>query len=58
MATAETPDARDAGTKAVPPAATEKPEQPAVVAEQDCPCGSGKPFSKCHGAPEEEEATA
>ena len=42
----------------IPPAATEKPEQPAVVAEQDCPCGSGKPFSKCHGAPEEEEATA
>ena len=42
----------------VPPAATEKPAEPAVVAEQDCPCGSGKPFSKCHGAPDEEGATA
>jgi preprotein translocase subunit SecA len=42
----------------VPPAATEKPAEPAVVAEADCPCGSGKPFSKCHGAPEEEGATA
>ncbi|MBK8253450.1 MAG: preprotein translocase subunit SecA [Polyangiaceae bacterium] len=42
----------------IPPAATEKPEAPVVVAEADCPCGSGKPFSQCHGVPDEEEATA
>ncbi|WP_437780551.1 preprotein translocase subunit SecA [Sorangium sp. So ce1097] len=29
--------------------------QPAVAQEQECPCGSGKPFSTCHGA--EDEAT-
>ncbi|WP_342673976.1 SEC-C metal-binding domain-containing protein [Chondromyces crocatus] len=33
-----------------------EPELPAVTAEMDCPCGSGKPFSRCHGA--EDEATA
>jgi preprotein translocase subunit SecA len=41
----------------LPPAVVDKPA-PAVVAEQDCPCGSGKPFSKCHGAPEEDEVPA
>ncbi|MEZ4296858.1 MAG: preprotein translocase subunit SecA [Polyangiaceae bacterium] len=41
----------------IPPAATGKPE-PVVIAEADCPCGSGKPFSQCHGAPDEDEATA
>ena len=41
----------------VPPAATKK-EEPAVVAEQECPCGSGKPFAKCHGAADEDSATA
>ena len=42
----------------VPPAATAKAEEPAVVAEQECPCGSGKPFAKCHGAADEDSATA
>ncbi len=42
----------------VPPAATSIPEPPVVVAEQECPCGSGKPFAKCHGAGDEEEAEA
>ena len=26
------------------------PEEPAVTGEMDCPCGSGKKFSACHGA--------
>jgi preprotein translocase subunit SecA len=39
-----------------PPKPAPKPE-PAVTAEQECPCGSGKPFRKCHGVEEEEEAT-
>jgi len=30
-------------------------EEPAVAAEMDCPCGSGKPFSECHGAADEDE---
>jgi preprotein translocase subunit SecA len=42
----------------IPAAATAKPEEPAVVADQECPCGSGKPFSKCHGAADEDSATA
>jgi preprotein translocase subunit SecA len=37
-----------------PPKPEPKPE-PAVNAEQECPCGSGKPFRQCHGV--EEEAT-
>jgi preprotein translocase subunit SecA len=44
-----------------PGASANPPEQPAVVADQECPCGSGKPFDKCHGAADadaEEEATA
>jgi len=38
-----------------PQPALPEPEPPAVTGEMECPCGSGKPFSKCHGA--EEEAT-
>jgi preprotein translocase subunit SecA len=34
------------------------PPAPLITAEQECPCGSGKPFLQCHGAPDEEEATA
>ena len=30
--------------------------EPAVVQDQECPCGSGKPFNQCHGV--EDEATA
>jgi preprotein translocase subunit SecA len=30
------------------------PPAPAVTAEQECPCGSGKPFMQCHGATEDE----
>jgi preprotein translocase subunit SecA len=30
------------------------PPEPVVTGEMECPCGSGKPFSKCHG---EDEAT-
>ncbi|MBI4956717.1 MAG: preprotein translocase subunit SecA [Myxococcales bacterium] len=30
--------------------------KPAVVADQPCPCGSGKPFNSCHGAPEEADS--
>jgi preprotein translocase subunit SecA len=44
----------------LPPGAQSEPSAPrapAIEAEQECPCGSGKAFSKCHGAPEEEEAT-
>jgi preprotein translocase subunit SecA len=32
------------------------PPPPAVLSEQECPCGSGKAFSKCHGV--EDEASA
>ena len=35
--------ARDAGADVAP-------TPPAVLAEQECPCGSGKKFSECHGA--------
>jgi preprotein translocase subunit SecA len=38
-----------------PPALPAPPPEPIVHAEQECPCGSGKPFSKCHGV--EDEAT-
>jgi preprotein translocase subunit SecA len=31
------------------------PPEPLIKAEQECPCGSGKPFSTCHGS--EDEAT-
>jgi preprotein translocase subunit SecA len=33
-----------------PGLAAPPPEEPAVLAEQECPCGSGKKFSECHGA--------
>ncbi|MFO0589799.1 MAG: preprotein translocase subunit SecA [Polyangiaceae bacterium] len=33
-------------------------EEPVIVAEQECPCGSGKPFAQCHGAGDEDSATA
>ena len=34
-------------------------EDPAVLAEQECPCGSGKKFSECHGADlEDDQASA
>ena len=33
------------------------PPEPAVLAEQECPCGSGKKFSECHGT-EEDDALA
>ena len=46
------------GQEDLPPAVMVEKPSPAVVAEQDCPCGSGKPFSKCHGAPEEDEVSA
>ena len=26
------------------------PAPPAVMEDEPCPCGSGKPFSKCHGS--------
>ncbi len=32
------------------------PPAPAVTADQECPCGSGKPFMQCHGS--EDEASA
>ncbi|MCS6900068.1 MAG: preprotein translocase subunit SecA [Myxococcales bacterium] len=28
------------------------PEEPRISMEEECPCGSGKPFRSCHGAPE------
>jgi preprotein translocase subunit SecA len=31
---------------------------PLLTAEMECPCGSGKAFSKCHGAEEEEQPGA
>ena len=32
-----------------------EPEEPAVLAEQECPCGSGKPFMQCHGVDDEDD---
>jgi preprotein translocase subunit SecA len=40
---------------AIPPPVA--PPAPVVTGEMECPCGSGKPFSQCHGAADEEEAT-
>ncbi|MRG92886.1 preprotein translocase subunit SecA [Polyangium spumosum] len=39
----------------LPPGASEEPppQEPIVKAEQECPCGSGKPFMQCHGAEDE-----
>jgi preprotein translocase subunit SecA len=39
------------GASADPP----PPPEPMVMSDAACPCGSGKPFDKCHGA--EDEAT-
>jgi preprotein translocase subunit SecA len=33
-------------------------EEPAVLGDQPCPCGSGKPFRECHGSDLEEERDA
>ena len=44
-----------AASEPPPPAAPRPPPEPAVKADMECPCGSGKPFATCHGA--EEEAT-
>jgi preprotein translocase subunit SecA len=41
---------------AIPPPIA-APIAPAVTGEMDCPCGSGKPFSQCHGGGDEEEAS-
>jgi preprotein translocase subunit SecA len=51
----------DGGEQAEPPEQAEPslpPPAPAVASDQECPCGSGKPFLTCHGAPDEDEATA
>jgi preprotein translocase subunit SecA len=40
-----------------PPPPPPAPE-PVVSAEMECPCGSGRPFSECHGTADEEEAEA
>jgi preprotein translocase subunit SecA len=37
------------------PAPVMVPEAPPVTGEMECPCGSGKPFSQCHGADDEDE---
>ncbi len=29
------------------------PPEPIVTSEMECPCGSGKPFNKCHGSEDE-----
>jgi len=44
----------------LPPGASAEPptQEPIVQAEQECPCGSGKPFMQCHGAEMEDEASA
>ncbi|HRI69030.1 MAG TPA: preprotein translocase subunit SecA [Polyangium sp.] len=44
----------------LPAGASEQPpvQEPVVTAEMECPCGSGKPFMKCHGAGDEDEASA
>ncbi|MDI1431548.1 preprotein translocase subunit SecA [Polyangium sorediatum] len=43
----------------LPPGASEEPpaQEPIIAAEQECPCGSGKPFMQCHGAEMEDEAS-
>jgi preprotein translocase subunit SecA len=48
-----------ARTQSAPPPAPAAPPpkaEPAVLAEQECPCGSGKKFSECHGADEDLES--
>jgi preprotein translocase subunit SecA len=31
-------------------------EEPRIAREDECPCGSGRPFSVCHGAPADEDS--
>jgi preprotein translocase subunit SecA len=52
-AVARHPEQLPPGADALPP--PPPPEEPAVASEEACPCGSGKPFIRCHGA--EDEAT-
>jgi preprotein translocase subunit SecA len=40
------------------PGAAAPPEEAPVGAEQECPCGSGKPFSECHGSELEDDGDA
>jgi preprotein translocase subunit SecA len=30
------------------------PPEPIIQSDQECPCGSGKPFNECHGGADEE----
>jgi preprotein translocase subunit SecA len=39
-----------------PPPVPAPPPAPIIESDQECPCGSGKPFNQCHGA--EDEAVA
>ena len=39
------------------PQAPPPPSEPAVSKDEPCPCGSGEPFRKCHGAFLEDEAS-
>jgi preprotein translocase subunit SecA len=42
----------------LPMGAEDEPEpEPLISAEMDCPCGSGKPFSKCHGVEDGESSS-
>jgi len=34
------------------------PDRLVLTAEMDCPCGSGKPFSTCHGSDDEDSAAS
>ncbi|MBW2527386.1 MAG: preprotein translocase subunit SecA [Deltaproteobacteria bacterium] len=38
------------GGEAQPASSPGLPAPPAVMGEEPCPCGSGKPFRKCHGS--------
>jgi preprotein translocase subunit SecA len=43
----------------LPPGASEErppPSPPLITAGEACPCGSGKPFSQCHGADSDEDS--
>jgi preprotein translocase subunit SecA len=52
QAVAQHPGDGGAPAASVPPPVA---PAPAVVSDQECPCGSGKPFNQCHGV--EDEAT-
>jgi preprotein translocase subunit SecA len=50
-----------AQTRSTPPpapalAAPKPPAEPAVMGDQECPCGSGKKFRECHGSDEDLDA--